>query len=238
MCLKLFCGLYARGCHGRTVESRRHLATYQAATEGQAGHFVQIFNLDSKEKLGVYQCPEQIVFWRWLAPRLLALICAQDVYHWNLSVANSQPEKIFQRAGKLAEAGTQIINYSANSQVSWCLLTGISSQDSGRTIDGNMQLYSVERKQQQLLEGHAGCFGNVYVDDGGVRCGVFAFQERKAGNPQTKLHIMDILKNRGESAPPFKVQMEIAMPPEAPTDFAVGLHLSEKHGVVFMITKV
>lgn len=27
------------------------------------------------------------------------------------------------------------------------------------------------------------------------------------------------------------------MPPEAPTDFAVGLHLSEKHGVVFMITK-
>ncbi|OLQ05934.1 Clathrin heavy chain [Symbiodinium microadriaticum] len=214
-----------KAMHGLAV------SCYEAATEGQAGHFVQIFNLDSKEKLGVYQCPEQIVFWRWLAPRLLALICAQvstlrnsdtlvvgpglpvlrgkDVYHWNLSVANSQPEKIFQRAGKLAEAGTQIINYSANSQVeprtgdsksrdlsevSWCLLTG------------------VERKQQQLLEGHAGCFGNVYVDDGGVRCGVFAFQ---AGNPQTKLHIMDILKNRGESAPPFKVQMEIAMPPEA-----------------------
>lgn len=87
---------------------------------------------------------------------------------------------------------------------------------------------------------------------------------------------MDILKNRGESATPFKVhilqihklrfcflpdplalggsgvdflhvrlhftwppqvQQEIAMPAEAPTDFAVGLHLSEKHGVVFMITK-
>ena len=40
----------------------------------------------------------------------------KDVYHWNLATANSQPEKIFQRAGKLAEAGTQIINYSANSQ--------------------------------------------------------------------------------------------------------------------------
>ena len=88
------------------------------------------------------------------------------------------------------------------------------------------------------------------MDDGGVRCGVFAFQERKAGTPGTKLHVMDILKNRGESAPPFKacedalvdadvqVQQEIQMPPEAPTDFAVGLHLSEKHGVVFMITKV
>ena len=71
---------------------------HQAATEGQPGHFVQIFNLDTKEKpgplvpglslpcdpytvgprLGVYQCPEQIVFWRWLAPRMLALVCAQD----------------------------------------------------------------------------------------------------------------------------------------------------------------
>jgi len=214
-----------------------NIIALKAATEGQPGHFVQIFNLDTKEKLGVYQCPEQIVFWRWLAPRMLALVCAQDVYHWNLATANSQPEKIFQRAGKLAEAGTQIINYSANSQVSWCLLTGISSQDQGRTIDGNMQLYSVERKQQQLLEGHAGCFGNVFVDDGGVRCGVFAFQERKVGQTATKLHIMDILKNRGESATPFKVQQEIALPAEAPTDFAVGLHLSEKHGVVFMITK-
>ncbi|CAL1171635.1 unnamed protein product [Cladocopium goreaui] len=59
----------------------------------------------------------------------------------------------------------------------------------------------------------------------------------QVGQTATKLHIMDILKNRGESATPFKVQQEIAMPPEAPTDFAVGLHLSEKHGVVFMITK-
>ena len=59
----------------------------------------------------------------------------------------------------------------------------------------------------------------------------------QVGQTATKLHIMDILKNRGESATPFKDQQEIAMPPEAPTDFAVGLHLSEKHGVVFMITK-
>eukprot|EP00435_Cladocopium_sp_Y103_P039993 s3101_g10.t2 len=68
-----------------------------------------------------------------------------------------------------------------------------------------------------------GCFGNVYVDDGGVRCGVFAFQERKVGQTSTKLRVMDILKNRGESASPFKA-----------CDMSVG---SEKHGVVFMITK-
>ena len=36
------------------------------------------------------------------------------------------------------------------------------------------------RTDLQLFDALSGCFGNVYVDDGGVRCGVFAFQERKA----------------------------------------------------------
>ncbi|CAE8586426.1 unnamed protein product [Polarella glacialis] len=101
----------------------------------------------------------------------------------------------------------------------------------------HLRLYSVERKQQQLLEGHAGCFGNILVGDGEVPAGLFAFQERKAGTGQTKLHIMDITKNRGEGAAPYKIAVDIAMPPDAPSDFAVGLHLSEKHGVVFMVTK-
>mmetsp|Transcript_108985 Transcript_108985/g.351874 ORF Transcript_108985/g.351874 Transcript_108985/m.351874 type:complete len:1524 (+) Transcript_108985:1-4572(+) len=101
-----------------------------------------------------------------------------------------------------------------------------------------MQLYSVEKKQQQLLEGHAGTFGNVLVADGETPAGLFAFMERKQGTLQTKLHIMDVTKPRGEGLPPpFKVQSEVAMPPEAPSDFAVALHLSEKHGVVFMVTK-
>jgi clathrin heavy chain len=215
-----------------------NIIALKGSTEGQPGHFVQVFNLDTKEKLGVYQSPEQIMFWRWLNSRMLALICEKDVYHWNLAVANSVPEKIFTRSGKLAEAGTQVISYSANSQLSWCLLTAISTQDQGKTIDGNMQLYSVEKKQQQLLEGHAGSFGNVSVSDTEGPAGLFAFAERKVGTLQTKLHVMDVTAPRGEGLPPpFKVAQEVAMPPEAPNDFAVSLHLSEKHGVIFMITK-
>ena len=148
---------------------------------------------------------------------MLALVGEKDIYHWNLEVANSTPEKMFQRSGKLAEAGTQVISYAANSQMSWCLLTAISTQDQGRTIDGNMQLYSVEKKQQQMLEGHAGGFGNVLTADSEPPSGLFAFMERKVGSLQTKLHIMDVTKPRGEGLPaPFKVQSEVAMPPEAP----------------------
>ncbi|CAK0821327.1 unnamed protein product [Prorocentrum cordatum] len=210
----------------------------KGSAEGTPGHFVQVFNLDSKEKLGVYQSSEAIVFWKWITNRKLALVCAVDVYHWDLATPNSAPEKMFQRAGKLAEAGTQIIAYSSNATQSWCLLTGISTQDQGKTIDGNMQLYNVEKKQQQMLEGHAGCFGNVPVTDAAAPNGLFCFCERKVGNLQTKLHVMDVTAPRGEGLPaPFRAQMEIAMPPEAPSDFAVALHLSEKHGVIFMITK-
>jgi clathrin heavy chain len=220
------------------MNPRDNIMALKGSTEGQPGHFVQVFNLDSKEKLGVYQAPEPIMFWRWLTPRVLALVCEKDVYHWNLEVANSVPEKIFTRSGKLAEAGTQVISYAANSQMSWCLLTAISTADGGKTIDGNMQLYSVEKKQQQLLEGHAGAFGNVLVADGAAPAGLFAFTERKTGTLQTKLHIMDVTAPRGEGLPaPFKTVNEVTMPPEAPGDFAVSLHLSEKHGVVFMVTK-
>jgi len=215
-----------------------NIMALKGSQEGQPGNFVQVFNLDSKEKLGVYQSPKNIIFWKWVAARVLALVTDTDVLHWNVAVANSVPETMFQRAGKLAEAGCQIIGYSANSQMSWCLLTGISTQDQGKTIDGNMQLYSVEKKQQQLLEGHAGCFGNVLTNDTEGPAGLFAFQERKQGTTTTKLHIMDVTKARGEGIPPpFKVNSEIQMPPDAPSDFAVALHLSEKHGVVFMVTK-
>lgn len=37
----------------------------------------------------------------------------------------------------------------------WTLLCGIASDDK-KTIDGYMQLYSVERKQQQMIQGHGG----------------------------------------------------------------------------------
>mmetsp|Transcript_30328 Transcript_30328/g.70760 ORF Transcript_30328/g.70760 Transcript_30328/m.70760 type:complete len:1710 (-) Transcript_30328:179-5308(-) len=220
------------------MNPKDNIIALKGSTEGQAGQFVQVFNLDTKEKLGVFQAPTNIVFWRWLTPRLLALVLEQDVMHWNLETANSTPQKMFSRAGKLAEAGTQVINYTANKELSWCLLTGISTQDQGKTIDGNMQLYSVQRQQQQMLEGHAGSFGSVPVNDTDGPAGLLAFSERKVGTMQTRLHIMDVTKPRGEGLPaPFKVQSEVQMPPEAPSDFAVALHLSEKHGVVYMITK-
>jgi len=90
-----------------------NIIALKGSMEGHPGQFLQVFNLDTKEKLGVYQAPYQITCWRWLSPRLLGIVCGQDVYHWNLETANTTPEKIFQRAGKLAEPNVQIISYAS-----------------------------------------------------------------------------------------------------------------------------
>mmetsp|Transcript_131666 Transcript_131666/g.366972 ORF Transcript_131666/g.366972 Transcript_131666/m.366972 type:complete len:745 (-) Transcript_131666:8-2242(-) len=215
-----------------------NIMALRGVTEGQPGHFIQVFDLGTKDKLGTYQSPEQIVFWRWLSRRVLALVCEKDVLHWNLGNARSAPEKVFQRGGRLAEAGCQIVAYATDAAMSWCLLTAISSQDQGQTIDGSMQLYSAEKQQQQLLEGHAGNFGMVTVADGEPPAGLFAFTERKAGSLQTRLHIMDVARPRVENQPaPFRVQGDVHASPEVPSDFAVALHFSERQGVLFMVTK-
>ena len=59
----------------------------------------------------------------------------------------------------------------------------------------------------------------------------------------TKVHGLYGTAHWNKPSPPHKwdgsshIAQDIAMPPEAPNDFAVALHLSEKHGVIFMITK-
>jgi clathrin heavy chain len=202
-------------------------------TDGVDGHFIQVFNLDTKEKLGVHQFPENVVFWRWVGARILAVITDTCVYHWRLdSSGQTVPDRIFDRAGKLADPTTQIISYAVNSRLDWCLLTGISTPDGGKTIDGSMQLYSVEKKQQQLLEGHAGTFADVPIEDNGQSIGLFCFMERKHGQFATRLHILDLSRTSN-----YKVTMDVQMPPDAPTDFAVAIHMSEKHGVVYAVTK-
>ena len=73
----------------------------------------------------------------------------------------------------------------------WALLCGIATAD-GKTIDGHMQLYSIERKQQQLIGGHGGTFGQVLVDDSGKPATVVCFAKREKGSLQTSLQINEI----------------------------------------------
>ena len=54
--------IYTKLCQICTKLYKLHqIIALKGATEGTPGHFVQVFNLDTKEKLGVYQSPEGYV---------------------------------------------------------------------------------------------------------------------------------------------------------------------------------
>lgn len=108
----------------------------RAKTDGSSGHMIQVLNLETKARVGTAQMTEPVVYWRWVGPKLLALVTDRAVYHWTVGEnaggggdggASSEPTKICSREGRLAES-VQIISYSVDKDFKWCILTGISTQ--------------------------------------------------------------------------------------------------------------
>lgn len=91
---------------------------------------------------------EDVLFWKWISLNTLALVTDTSVYHWSME-GDSTPVKMFDRHSSLN--GCQIINYRCNPNQQWLLLVGISALPN--RVAGAMQLYSVERKVSQAIEG-------------------------------------------------------------------------------------
>lgn len=112
------------------------------------------------------------------------------------------------------------------------VVVGISQQQ-GRVV-GAMQLYSKDRGISQAIEGHAAAFGTLRLDGAPEDTKVFTFAVRSATG--AKLHIVEI--DHAETNPPFpKKAVDVFFPPEAPTDFPVALQISQKYGIIYVITK-
>lgn len=142
---------------------------------------------------------------------------------------------MFDRHSNLA--GSQIINYRTDESVKWLLLIGISAQNN--RVIGSMQLYSVERKVSQPIEGHAAAFLQFKVENNPEPSNLFAFAVRPAaatGNTG-KLHVIEVGTPPSGNQPFQKKAVDIFFPPEAANDFPVAMQASEKYGVLFMITK-
>jgi clathrin heavy chain len=139
----------------------------------KAGQQLQIFNLEMKSKMKSIQFTETVSFWRWISVNTIALVTPTSVYHWTME-GTSNPVKVFDRHATLE--GTQIINYKVDANEKWFLLIGISNKD-GRVV-GNMQLYSVEKKVSQAIEGHAGGFTEFVVEGSKKPSTLFCFAVR------------------------------------------------------------
>lgn len=102
-----------------------------------------------------------------------------------------------------------------------------------------MQLYNIERRQQQLLEGYSGAFMDLPLTDAvpSFKNSLFAFCEKKANESVHRLHIMEI-GAPAPNQPKFKINTEIAMAADAIGDFPVLMQAAPKYGLLFIITKL
>jgi len=191
---------------------------------------LQIFNIEMKSKMKAHVMTEDVIFWKWISLNLIALVTEASVYHWSME-GDSQPVKIFDRHTSLQ--GCQIINYRCDASQNWLLLVGISAQQN--RVVGAMQLYSVERKVSQPIEGHAAAFVQFRMDGNPADSTLFCFGVRSAQGG--KLHIIEVGSPPSGNQPFVKKAVDVFFPPEAQNDFPVAMQISQKHGVVYLITK-
>ena len=146
---------------------------------------------------------------------------------------------MFDRTGNLN--GCQIIAYRASQDMKWFSVVGIAAGDPSRPglVKGKMQLFSKELGRSQELDAHACAFSTHQVTGNSVKSQVIAFAQKTVmpdGNVASKLHVIELGAQAGQT--PFqKRQAELFFPPEFMDDFPVNMSISEKYGVIYVVTK-
>jgi clathrin heavy chain len=134
---------------------------------------------------------EDVVFWKWISVNTIALVTEGAVYHWPME-GDSLPQKMFDRHSSLT--GCQIINYRTDAKQTWLLLIGISAQQN--RVVGAMQLYSVERKVSQPIEGHAAAFSQFKMEGNPEFSTLFCFAVRSAQGGKVNIILFFIIHLR------------------------------------------
>jgi len=195
-------------------------------TDAQDGSALYVYNLEMKQIAAKRKLSEQVVFWKWISANSIALVTNSAVYHWSTE-GDAAPKKVFVRHANLA--GSQIINYKVSKDQKWCVLIGISQKE-GR-VAGSMQLYSVDAKKDQFIEGHAAAFVTYQVPGADAPSTLICMANRTAAG--SKFMVIEVGKPERFS----RKATDIYYPPDAVADFPVAMQVSDKHKVAYMITK-
>lgn len=199
------------------------------------GTIVQIFNLETKSKLKSFTLDEPVLFWKWLDDETLGFVTARSIMTSNVFDGNvaGKPQLLTQRHANLNN--TQIINIVANKKKDWFAVVGIL-QDNGR-IAGKIQLYSKQRNISQAIDGHVAMFANILLDGNIAPVQVFVTGNRSVTSSTGELRIIEIDHDSSLSTTYQKKNVEIFFPPDATNDFPIAVQISEKFGVIYLLTK-
>ncbi|GBG80598.1 hypothetical protein CBR_g31057 [Chara braunii] len=211
----------------------------KAQVQGASQDALQIFNIEAKLKMKSYQMPEQVVFWKWVTPKMLGLVTASAVFHWSIEDTTSEPVKVFERHASLN--GNQIINYRIDPTEKWCVLIGIApgSPERPQLVKGNLQLYSVDQQRSQPLQAHAAVFAPFKSPASEVPSVLIAFATKTidGGQLTSKLHVIELGAQPGKGT--FqKKQADLFFPPDFADDFPVAMQVSQKYSLIYVVTKL
>ncbi|KAH7731613.1 clathrin heavy chain [Aphelenchoides avenae] len=196
----------------------------------KSGRTLQIFDIEQKVKVKTHQATEDVIFWKWINPKVIGLVTDTGVYHWALE-GDSAPAKVFERHSTLAN--NQVISYKTDADMKFLLLLGIAAKDS--RVVGAMQLYSTERKVSQPIEGHAACFMQYKMDGNPHPSSLFCFSLRTPTGG--KLHIVEVSAAPSGNQPYPKKAVDVHFPADSAGDFPVAMQPSPQHGLIYLITK-
>ncbi|EDO15226.1 hypothetical protein Kpol_423p16 [Vanderwaltozyma polyspora DSM 70294] len=200
------------------------------------GTIVQIFNLETKSKLKSFTLDEPVLFWKWLNEETLGFVTARSILISNVFDGNvsGKPTLLTTRHQNLNN--TQIINFVANKNLDWFAVVGIL-QENGR-IAGKIQLYSKQRNISQAIDGHVAIFSGIVLEgNGSSPVQVFVTGNRNVTTGSGELRIIEIDHDASLPTQYQKKTMEIFFPPDATNDFPIAVQVSEKYGVVYILTK-
>jgi len=147
----------------------------------KAGNQLQIFNIEKKERIKACQMNDVVLFWKWISDNSIGIVTGTNVYHWNTEDATSEPVKVFERHTSLNDC--QIINYRTDRSGKWLCVVGIAQRE-GRIV-GAMQLYSVDKKVSQAIEGHAAAFSEFTPEGASGPSVLFSFANRNLSTPNS-----------------------------------------------------
>lgn len=153
-----------------------------------AGRTLQIFNIETKQKVKAHVNSEDVIFWKWVSETTIGIVTDNAVYHWSIADTTSAPQKIFDRHTSLA--GAQIINYRVTPDEKWLVVVGISGNSTNPStfkIKGSIQLYSRERGVSQAIEGHAAAFAEIKLEGRQKSTKLFTFAVRTAAGAKVSL---------------------------------------------------
>ncbi|KAL1533145.1 Clathrin heavy chain [Salvia divinorum] len=155
-----------------------------------------------------HQMPEQVVFWKWITPKMLGLVTQSSVYHWSIEVAGfnwvapGSPER-----PQLVKGNMQL--FSIDQQRSQALEAHAASFASFK-VAGNDK-------------------GSILIS--------FASKSSNAGQVASKLHVIELGAQPGKPSF-TKKQADLFFPPDFADDFPVAMQISHKYGLIYVITKL